>query len=89
MPWTGPRLELAVGCSGLSASRSDWLVEKATELGAHSLRPLLCQRSSSVLGERLPRNAAATALQTPSSVVQAASPCVLCPASTHPASILS
>ena len=50
MPWSGPRLELAVGCSGLSASRSDWLVEKATELGARSLRPILSERKSSVLG---------------------------------------
>ena len=57
VPWAGPRLELAVGCGGLSAGRSDWLVEKATELGAHSLRPLLCERTSSALGaeaERVP-----------------------------------
>jgi 16S rRNA (uracil1498-N3)-methyltransferase len=39
-------LVLAVGCLGLSGGRSDWLVEKATELGAAALVPLVTERSS-------------------------------------------
>lgn len=36
---------MAVACGGLLGSRSDWLVEKCAELGAHSLLPLLTERS--------------------------------------------
>ena len=44
-------VHLAVGL--MAADRMDWLVEKATELGAASLRPLLAERSSLRLtGER-------------------------------------
>ena len=48
MPWVGVQWEMAVGCGGLKGSRADWLVEKCTELGARSLRPILCERSSVV-----------------------------------------
>lgn len=48
VPWSGVQWEVAVGCGGLKGSRADWLVEKCTELGARSLRPLLCERSSVV-----------------------------------------
>ena len=53
MPWSGVQWEMAVGCGGLKGSRADWLVEKCTELGARSLRPLLCERSS-VVGAQPP-----------------------------------
>ncbi|WP_367350355.1 16S rRNA (uracil(1498)-N(3))-methyltransferase [Ottowia sp.] len=44
-------VHLAAGL--MAADRMDWLVEKATELGAASLQPLLCERSSLRLsGER-------------------------------------
>ena len=44
-------VHLAVGL--MAAERMDWLVEKATELGAASLTPLLCERSNLRLtGER-------------------------------------
>ena len=44
-------VHLAVGL--MAAERMDWLVEKATELGATSLTPVLCERSSLRLtGER-------------------------------------
>jgi len=47
----GRAVHLAVGL--MAADRMDWLVEKATELGAASLRPLLAERSSLRLaGER-------------------------------------
>ncbi|GMH32686.1 hypothetical protein BSKO_00520 [Bryopsis sp. KO-2023] len=49
-PWVGPKLELAVACGGLKGGRGDWLVEKATELGAFSLIPLLSSRSQIVGG---------------------------------------
>ncbi|MCL1961443.1 MAG: 16S rRNA (uracil(1498)-N(3))-methyltransferase [Desulfovibrionaceae bacterium] len=42
-------VHLAVGL--MAADRMDWLVEKATELGAASLRPLLAERSSLRLGD--------------------------------------
>jgi 16S rRNA (uracil1498-N3)-methyltransferase len=47
-------VHLAVGL--MAADRMDWLVEKATELGAASLQPLLTERSSLRLsGERAER----------------------------------
>ena len=33
---------------GLKGGRADWLVEKATELGAWALRPLLTHRSRTI-----------------------------------------
>jgi 16S rRNA (uracil1498-N3)-methyltransferase len=49
-------VHLAVGL--MAAERMDWLVEKATELGAASLTPVLTSRSSLRLtGERATKNA--------------------------------
>ena len=45
VPFEGPRWEVAVACTTLAASRSDWLVEKCAELGAFALRPLITARS--------------------------------------------
>jgi 16S rRNA (uracil1498-N3)-methyltransferase len=45
-----PHLHLIVGCCTLKGSCSDWLVEKATELGAHILSPLLTERSPDLPG---------------------------------------
>lgn len=39
--WAGPKWRLCVGVAGLAATRGDWLVEKASELGAFSLQPVL------------------------------------------------
>jgi 16S rRNA (uracil1498-N3)-methyltransferase len=36
---------VAAACLTLKGGRTDWLVEKATELGAHSLLPLITARS--------------------------------------------
>ncbi|GBF90968.1 ribosomal RNA small subunit methyltransferase E [Raphidocelis subcapitata] len=47
LSWRGPRFVLAAGCLGLPGGRADWLVEKATELGAASLVPLITDRSQS------------------------------------------
>ncbi len=44
-PWQGPEWTLAVACTTLKGGRTDWLVEKATELGARALLPLVTQRS--------------------------------------------
>jgi len=43
--WSGPEWVLAVGCLTLKGGRSEWLVEKATELGARELMPLSTARS--------------------------------------------
>ena len=45
MAWAGPKWELAAACFSLKGGRADWLVEKATELGAWGLRPILTIRS--------------------------------------------
>ncbi|CAN1141538.1 Ribosomal RNA small subunit methyltransferase E [Linum perenne] len=39
----------------LKGGRADWLVEKCTELGAHSVTPLLTQRSPSISENRVDR----------------------------------
>lgn len=44
--WKGPKILLAVGCCSLKGGRADMLVEKATELGAWGLIPVLSSRSS-------------------------------------------
>lgn len=44
-PWQGPQWVVAAACLTLKGGRTDWLVEKATELGAHSLLPLITARS--------------------------------------------
>jgi len=50
--WEGPRWEVVVALGGLRGGRAETLVEKVTELGAWSLRPLLTNRSRTI-GERL------------------------------------
>lgn len=50
VPWAGPRLELVVACGSLKGGRSDWLIEKATELGAFSVIPLLTVNSPQLGG---------------------------------------
>jgi 16S rRNA (uracil1498-N3)-methyltransferase len=44
-PWSGPEWVLAVGCLTLKGGRSEWLVEKATEIGAREFVPLSTERS--------------------------------------------
>lgn len=44
-PWTTPLFTLAVACTTLKGGRGNWLVEKATELGAFALLPILTERS--------------------------------------------
>lgn len=46
-PWLGPSWTLAVGCTTLKGGRTDWLIEKATEIGAKAVIPLLTERSRS------------------------------------------
>lgn len=48
VPWQGPKWELAVACGSLQSGRADWLVEKSTELGAWSLRPVVTERSPGI-----------------------------------------
>lgn len=48
IPWQGCKWEVAVACGTLQGSRADWLVEKCTELGAWSLRPVITERSPGV-----------------------------------------
>ncbi len=43
--WQGPKWVVAVGCLTLKGGRTDWLVEKCTELGAHAVLPLITERS--------------------------------------------
>jgi 16S rRNA U1498 N3-methylase RsmE len=45
VPKTTPQLDLIVACGMLKGGRSDWLVEKAVELGASTLTPLSTQRA--------------------------------------------
>eukprot|EP00877_Chromochloris_zofingiensis_P002754 jgi/Chrzof1/1247/Cz01g46070.t1 len=45
IPWEGPEWVVAVGCLTLKGGRTDWLVEKCTELGARAVIPLITQRS--------------------------------------------
>jgi len=46
IPPRKPRLTVAVSCP--KADRSDWLLEKLTELGVASIYPLRCRRSTNV-----------------------------------------
>ena len=45
VPWEGPKWEVVAACFSLKGGRSDFLVEKAAELGAFALRPILTVRS--------------------------------------------
>ena len=62
-PWAGPRIVLAVAGATLKGNRSDWLIEKAVELGAFAFVPLLSQRSPELAGAaaHLPQRALACA----------------------------
>ncbi|KAK9802704.1 hypothetical protein WJX73_009071 [Symbiochloris irregularis] len=53
--WSGPKWELVAAVGGLKGTRDDWLVEKATELGAWSFQPLLTQRART-LGKQAARH---------------------------------
>lgn len=44
-PWSGPEWVLAVACLTIKGGRSEWLVEKATEIGAREFVPLSTTRS--------------------------------------------
>ena len=46
--WRGPKWEVVAALGGLKGGRADWLVEKATELGAWALQPLLTHRSRTI-----------------------------------------
>lgn len=43
--WQGPKWTLAAACLTLKGGRTDWLIEKATELGAYAVLPLITERS--------------------------------------------
>ncbi|WIA32882.1 hypothetical protein OEZ86_006056 [Tetradesmus obliquus] len=45
VPWQGPQWVVAAACLTLKGGRTDWLIEKATELGAYALLPLVTERS--------------------------------------------
>lgn len=51
--WRGPKWEVAAGFGMLKGGRADWLVEKATELGAHAVRPLVSERVRGAGGQWL------------------------------------
>ena len=52
MPWQGPKWEIVAACYSLKGGRADFLMEKAAELGAYAVRPILTVRSP-YLGEIL------------------------------------
>lgn len=45
VPWYGPQWVVAAACLTLKGGRTDWLIEKATELGAYAVLPLITERS--------------------------------------------
>ncbi len=46
--WAGPRWENVAALGGLRGGRAETLVEKVSEFGAWSLRPLLTNRSQTI-----------------------------------------
>lgn len=56
VPWTGPRWDIAVACTGMS-QRADWAVEKCAELGLASFIPLLTERADSRKQQRAEQSA--------------------------------
>lgn len=52
VPWQGPKWEIVAACYSLKGGRADFLMEKAAELGAYAVRPILTVRSP-YLGEIL------------------------------------
>lgn len=59
VPWSGPRLDVVAACGSLKGGRSDWLIEKATELGAFSVIPLLTANSPQLGGSTAAKSAKA------------------------------
>ena len=45
VPWQGPKWEIVAACYSLKGGRADFLMEKAAELGAYAVRPILTVRS--------------------------------------------
>ncbi len=45
VPWQGPKWEIVAACYSLKGGRADFLMEKAAELGAFAVRPILTVRS--------------------------------------------
>lgn len=56
VPWTGPRWDIAVACTGLS-QRADWAVEKCAELGLATFTPLLTERTDGRKQQRAEQSA--------------------------------
>ena len=54
-PWTGPRFRVAAALGSLQGGRAEFLVEKAAELGAEAVLPLLTSRSDDVRAGRVER----------------------------------
>ena len=54
-PWTGPRFRVAAALGSLQGGRAEFLVEKAAELGAEVVLPLLTSRSDDVRAGRVER----------------------------------
>ena len=55
MPWRGPRFRVAAALGSLQGGRAEFLVEKAAELGAAAVVPLLTARSDTVRAGRVER----------------------------------
>ncbi|XP_061355645.1 uncharacterized protein LOC133300160 [Gastrolobium bilobum] len=55
IPPQNTQLHVFAGFGTLKGGRSDWLVEKCTELGANSVTPLLTERSPSISESRVDR----------------------------------
>lgn len=45
VPWQGSKWEIVAACYSLKGGRADFLMEKAAELGAFAVRPILTVRS--------------------------------------------
>ena len=56
VPWSGPRWDVAVACTGLT-QRADWAVEKCAELGIASFTPLLTERADGRKQQRAEQSA--------------------------------
>ena len=80
-PWPGPQVTLGVGCSTLKGGRSDWLIEKATEIGAIDVLPMETERCGPVKTgreERLERVAVAASQQSQRNyLLQVRPPCTM------------
>lgn len=54
-PWAGPRFRVAAALGSLQGGRAEFLVEKAAELGAEAVLPLITSRSDDVRAGRVER----------------------------------